>query len=294
MGNGLFSLLYGSSQIFFQTKAVPGLLILAAFAVADWRMAVLVLLASASSSLTALLMRVPVGEVRNGHQGFCGALVGAAAYAVLGWGWLGLVAAVIGGMACAPVTWAVGSFFATAALKPFKLPYTTAPFCIVAGLMLIATTGHEVTREIVEIDDSLESNFFRSLLTNVSEVVFIDNVVAGALILLALFAAHWKVGLAALLGSVLQSLMVLVLQEDAVNLGRGLMGYSGVLVAVAMAAVFLKGTWQPWVMAVVGAVLACLITILVQDLHGVFTWPYVLTTWVLLVAARFIPGIKRA
>ena len=294
LGHGTITLLFGVSQIFFQTKAVPGLLILAAFAVASWQMALLVVIGSLGSSVAGLLLRVPAGEVRNGHQGFCGALVGAAAYAAVGGGWLGVLAAALGGMACAPVTWALARAFRSRHLEPFKLPYTTAPFCIVGGLMLLATTGHHVASAIGELDDALERDFLRSLLTNVSEVVLIDNVAAGALILLALFAAHWKVGLAAVLGSVLQSLLVLLLHEDAVNLGRGTLGYSGVLVAIAMAAVFLKGTWQPWAMAVVGTVLACLFTLLVQDLHGVYTWPYVITTWVLLVVARLIPWFKRA
>ncbi|WP_171814319.1 urea transporter [Arthrobacter dokdonensis] len=62
----------------------------------------------------------------------------------------------------------------------------------------------------------------------------IDNVAVGALILLALFAAHWKVGLAAMLGSVLQSLLVLLLHEDAVSLGRGMLGYPGALCLPAL------------------------------------------------------------
>lgn len=294
MRDGALTLSFGLSQIFFQSKLVPGLLILAAFAVASWQMALLVLIGSASSSVAGLLLRVPAGEVRNGHQGFCGALVGAAAFAALGGGWLGILAAVLGGLACEPVTWCLARAFGTPLLKPLKLPYTTAPFCIVGGLMFLATTGHHVTSAISELDDSLETDFLRSLLTNVSEVVLIDNVVAGGLILLALFAAHWKVGLAAVMGSVLQSFLVLLLHEDAVSLGQGVLGYSGVLVAIAMAAIFLKGTWQPWVMAVIGTVLACMLTLLVQDWSGVYTWPFVITTWVLLAVSRFIPGIKRA
>ncbi|MCQ9164934.1 urea transporter [Arthrobacter sp. STN4] len=290
----MLSLLHGTSQIFFHTKTVPGLLILAAFAVADWRMAILVLLGSAGSSLAGLMLRVPAHEVRNGHQGFCGALVGAAAYASLGSGWLGVLGAVVGGVACAPVTWVLVRVFDSRPLRRYKLPYTTAPFCIIGGLMLLATAGHHVSEAIGEIDDSLRTDFFRSLLTNISEVVLIDNVVAGGLILLALFLIHWKVGLAAVLGSVLQTFLVLLLHEDAVSLGQGVLGYSGVLVAIAMAAVFLKGTWQPWVMAVAGTVLACLFTLVVQDLHGVYTWPYVITTWVLLVVSRYIPGVDHA
>lgn len=160
--------------------------------------------------------------------------------------------------------------------------------------MYFATANVHVHPGITELDDSLRKDFVRSILTNVSQVVLVDSVIAGGLILLALFVAHWKVGLAAVLGSTLQSFMAIFTRADAVDLGRGLLGYSGVLVAVAMAAVFLKGTWQPWVMAVIGTLMAGGITVLVQGGSAVYTWPYVMTTWFLLTAAHYIPGFKRA
>lgn len=39
------------------------------------------------------------------------------------------------------------------------------------------------------------ADFGHSLLTNVSQVVLVDNALGGALIVLGLFLAHWKVGL---------------------------------------------------------------------------------------------------
>ncbi|MGA7205978.1 MAG: urea transporter [Specibacter sp.] len=292
--HGAATLSYGVSQIFFQTKVVPGILILAAFAVASWQMALLVAIGSAGSSVGGLLLRVPPGEVRNGHQGFCGALAGAAAFVTVGGGWFGAFVALLGGLACAPVTWAVVRVLETPRLKSLRLPYTTAPFCIVGGLMYFATVGHHANSETGEINESLEKDFFRSILTNISQVVLVESFVAGGLILLALFIAHWKVGLAAVLGSTIQSFMAIFTQRDAVDLSRGLIGYSGVLVAIAMATVFLKGTWQPWFMAVVGTLMAGGITVVVEGWSGVFTWPYVLTTWFLLALAHFIPGLKRA
>lgn len=288
------TLLYGLSQIFFQSKAVPGLLILVAFAMASWKMALLVVIGSACSSFGGLLMRIPVSAVSNGHQGFCGALVGAAAYSALGGGWMGILAAVLGGLACEPVTWGLAHGFNTPLLKPLQLPYTTSPFCVVGGMLYFASAGHHVVHDVIELDDSLPKDFVRSILTNISQVVLVDSFIAGGLILLALFIAHWKVGLAAVLGSAVESSMAILAGQDAVDLGRGLLGYSGVLVAIAMAAVFLKGTWQPWVMAVVGTVMAGGITMLVQDWSAVYTWPYVITTWILLAVTHYVPWIKRA
>ncbi|WP_374107405.1 urea transporter [Nocardioides sp. cx-169] len=48
---------------------------------------------------------------------------------------------------------------------------------------------------------------------------------------------------------------------------RGLSGYSGVLTAIALSVVFLTSSTYPWV--------------------------YILTTWVLLVVAAFVPALRR-
>ncbi len=98
------ALLHGLSQIFFQTNLLTGLLILAAFVVQDWRMAVLVVLGSGASSAAGRLMGVPGTDILAGCQGFCGALVGASTYAALGAPWFSYPIAIAGGLLCAPVT----------------------------------------------------------------------------------------------------------------------------------------------------------------------------------------------
>jgi urea transporter len=239
----------GNFSDLFQTNIWCGLLVLAAFATADWRMAVLVLLA----------------------------------------------AAVAGGAACTPVAVGVARLFSRRGLKQFKLPVTTAPFCIVAGLVYWLTTPLRPGVELpAPADASVLQDFGRSLLTNVSQVVLVDSAVAGALILLGLFIAHWKVGVAALFGSALEGLVALAIGQEMESLYHGLLGYCGVLTAIALAVVFLAGTWQPWVTAAVGVVLS---TPLAYLLHAtaipVYTWPFILATWTALVAVAFVPGFRR-
>ena len=66
------------------------------------------------------------------------------------------------------------------------------------------------------------------------------------------------------------------------------------LTAIAMAAVFLKGVWEPWIMAVVGAALTALVTLGMHQLPGpIYTWPYILTTWVLLILVHVIPRLLK-
>ncbi|MDN3904934.1 urea transporter [Arthrobacter sp. YD2] len=285
----------GLSQIFFQSNIYTALLFLAAFAVADWRMAVLVLIGCAGNMVGGRLLKADSPSVVSGMEGFCGALVGAATFSIMGGAqWAAYPIALVGGILCAPVTWLVVALFTKTPLRVFSLPSTTAPFCIVATAILVSTEALHLPSAPSATIDSEPLAFARSLLTNVSEVVLINNVWSGALILLGLFVAGWKVGLAGLLGSVVGSLCALAMGEALTETANGLAGYSGVLTAIALAVVFLRSSAVSWVLAVIGTVVTAVVTVIMHDLNApTYTWPYILTTWVFLVIAHYIPAAKR-
>ncbi|MCC2314734.1 urea transporter [Cellulomonas xiejunii] len=288
------SLARGLSQIFFQRNTWAGLLILAAFVVADWRMAVLVAIGTIAGTVTGALLGAR--DVPDGMQGFCGALLGAAVYVSLGgeqvWAY---VIALVGGALCAPLQAAVVALFGSRPLARFALPATTAPFCIVAGIMHATTAELQVRSPAVHWNDDATTTFVRSLLTNVSEVVLVSSVWAGALILLGLFIASWKVGLAAVMGTVIGSVCALALGWSQADLGEGLAGYSGVLTAIALSVVFLRSSVASWVYAALGTVVTALVTLWLNDAFDAphYTWPYILTTWVFLVVAVAVPALRR-
>ncbi|WP_182111358.1 MULTISPECIES: urea transporter [unclassified Actinotalea] len=287
---------HGLSQIFFQANVWTGLLILAAFVVADVRMAVLVVIGTLVSTATGALMGARRQDLRIGMQGYNGALLGAAVFAAMGgaqaWSY---VATVVGAVLCAPVMWLFVRLFATRPLARFDLPATTAPFCTVAGVVYAVTMSLHVSSTPQHVPDEVGRSFLRSLLTNVSEVVLVESVWAGALILLGLFIASWRVGVAAVLGSVVGSLCALALGESSETIGSGLANYSGVLTAIALAVVFLRSTVAAWLYATLGAALTAVLTLLLTDATSAphYTWPYILTTWVLLVVAAFVPALRR-
>lgn len=285
---------HGLSQIFFQANIYTGLLILAAFAVADWRMAVLVIIGCIGSTVTGRLIGASATDVVAGLQGFCGALVGAATFAALGGQAAAYPIALVGGALCAPVAWLVVALFTRTPLKVFALPSTTAPFCIVATGVLLSTQALHVSSPASATIDSVPLAFARSLLTNVSQVVLVDSIWAGALILAGLFVASWKVGAAAVLGSAIGSLCALAMGETLTETANGLAGYSGVLTAIALAVVFLQSSGISWLLAVIGTIITAVVTLLMHQLPGpTYTWPYILTTWVFLVIAHYIPAAKR-
>ncbi|UWX98283.1 urea transporter [Arthrobacter zhaoxinii] len=284
----------GLSQIFFQSNIYTALLILAAFVVVDWRLALLVLIGCAGNTVAGRLLKADSSSVTSGLEGFCGALVGAATFSTIGGQWAAYPITLIGGLLCAPVTWLVVALFTKTPLRVFSLPSTTAPFCIVATGILLSTEALHVTSAPSATIDSEPLAFARSLLTNVSEVVLINNVWSGALILLGLFVASWKVGLAGLLGSVVGSLCALAMGESLTETANGLAGYSGVLTAIALAVVFLRSSTLSWVLAVIGTVVTAVVTVIMHDLSApTYTWPYILTTWVFLVIAHYLPAARR-
>ncbi|WP_019182127.1 urea transporter [Microbacterium yannicii] len=291
----VFGLFRGASEIYFQTNVITAVLVLSAFFVADWRMGVLALLGGAGGMLGGRAVRYSGGDIASGMQSFCGTLVGAAVFAALGGAaWWAYALAFVGGLATGPVTRLVDALFTRTALKKYQLPYTTAPFVIVATIIALSTTALATPAAASDLPDDPVPAFLLSLLTNVSQVVLIDNVVSGALILAGLFVASWRVGLAALGGSAVGSVVAVALGEPWSEIANGLANYSGVLTAIALAVTFLRISPASWLYALPWVAVTALVTLFMHRAGIVtYTWPYILTTWVALIVAHYVRGLKR-
>lgn len=290
-----FGLVRGSSQIYFQLNLVSGLLVLAAFFVADWRMGLLALLGAIGGMLGGRTVGYRRGDISSGMQSFCGTLVGAAVFAALGGNaWWSYVLAFAGGLATGPVTRLVDALFARTPLRRYHLPYTTAPFVIVATVISLTTTALAVPAAASDLPDDPVPAFLLSILTNVSQVVLIDNPICGALILAALFVASGRVGLAAVMGSVVGSVVAVAMGEPWSEIANGLANYSGVLTAIALSVTFLKSSTASWLYALPWVAVTALVTLFMHRAGLVtYTWPYILTTWVALVVASYLRGLPR-
>lgn len=288
-------MLYGPSQIYFQQNVVTGLLILAAFVVADWRMGVLAVIGAIGGILGGRLFGFDLASVAAGMQSFCGTLVGAAVFAALGGdAWWSYVLAFVGGIATGLVTWLVTQLFAQTPLRSYDLPYTTAPFVIVAAVIALSTLQLAVDSPPTILTTDPVPAFLASLLTNVSQVVLVDSLLSGALILIGLFVANWRVGIAALMGSVVGSVTAVVMGEPQSEIANGLANYSGVLTAIALAVTFLRSSTWSWLYALPWIVVTAVVTLVMHRLGlETYTWPYILTTWAALIVAHHVGALKR-
>jgi urea transporter len=283
------AVLRGIAQVFFIPSPWTGMVLLVALAVSDLQLAALVLLGSVVQTGASWLMGFG-DRARYGMMGYNGALVGAAAALDLNAWAPAILTTLVGALACIPVHELVRRTFESPALRWAGLPVSTAPFCVVAGMLFgvywpLAQPGAPTTL------DELARGSVLGLFNNFSEVMLADSLLTGALILVALLIGSWRIGLYGLLGSTLAVLVTLALYESLDQISAGLLGYSAVLVAIAVGAVFRQD--RPWWQRILGVVVGVALTLAVQPLLSltpvpVYTWPFLISMWIVLLAQAAI------
>ena len=102
------------------------------------------------------------------------------------------------------------------------------------------------------------------------------------------------VAIAGVLAVVVATLTAQWLRVDRESLHSGLYGYNGVLVGLALAT-FLAPNTLLWVYVVLGAAVSVVVmlatTNVVKPWGGALTFPFVLTTWLLLLATYGFSGL---
>ncbi|GAB1584278.1 urea transporter [Phyllobacterium phragmitis] len=131
-------------------------------------------------------------------------------------------------------------------------------------------------------------------LRGASQVMFQNNVLTGLLFILGIFwgtaaAENPGVAIGAIVGLVIATLTAIILGSDDASLEQGLFGFNGILVGLAVPTFLVMGP-ATWFLLVIGAAfstVAMLAISQVTKLWGVpaLTFPFVLTTWFLVLAA---------
>ena len=305
--------LRGTSQVFFMDNAVTGALFFAAMAVASyfsgvWATTIGAAIGIVVATLTAQILRCDATSIKSGLFGFNGVLVGAAlpvfiAVSPLLWFYI-----VVGAAFSTVVTLA----FSATLTKSWGIPGSTGPFVLVGWLLVagaysfggLHVTGDtpklasDYVQGIAGIPSAVElvQIFFR----NIAQVFLLDNVYSGAIILAGIFIASITAGVAVVAGSLIAIIVAILLGADPASVSAGLYGFSPVLTALAVGAIFLK----PSVRIALYAALATVATVFVQGALDVimdpmglpsFTAPYVLTMYLFIAPKKlFAPHPHKA
>ena len=127
----------------------------------------------------------------------------------------------------------------------------------------------------------------RIVLKNISQVLLLNNAWTGLLILLGLFIGSWKVGVMALIASVIALLLAKRTNYSEEEINTGLSGFNPVLTAIALT-LFLVPKWYSLIIILVAIIITMPIGSAFREVFKPFgvpmlTMPYVFVSWLILL-----------
>ncbi|EKT53435.1 urea transporter [Providencia sneebia] len=150
-------------------------------------------------------------------------------------------------------------------------------------------------------DENIFLQFIDVTLRGCAQVMFQNNPLTGLFFFIAIFVGAFLenmpvVAFGCLLGTVVSTLTAYISKLDTVSLRAGLYGYNGCLVGVALPT-FLENTPFVWLTIILGSIISVIATISLMDFLknwkvAALTAPFVLVSWVILLASYSFLGIK--
>ncbi|MGE8431047.1 urea transporter [Chryseobacterium joostei] len=124
--------------------------------------------------------------------------------------------------------------------------------------------------------------FIDNVLKGIGQIMLQENRWTGLLFLIGIFMGSWQCGVAVLLSTAAGTFTAMKLKYAHSEINAGLYGFSAALVGVALSFLF-QTTLLIWVLIVLGGALAAIIQhFFIQKKIPVFTFPFIIITWVLV------------
>lgn len=260
-------LLKGLGQIMLQENALSGFLFLIGIFYGSVTMGFAALLAVASGTVTAILLKYDRSEIDKGLYGFSAALVG-----------VGVIVFLKPLFICW-ILIAVGAIAATLLQHYFikrKIPVFTLPFVLV--LWLILYLAHNYFSGIL-IDPSISviktTNHFIFAFNGFGQVIFQDNFVSGLIFFVAVFFNSPISALYGLVGAILSAVAANYFSAPVEDIAIGLFSYNAVLCAITFAGSDIKDS----IWLVISVILSIAISLLMFHYSIIqLTFPFVLAS----------------
>ena len=302
--NFLDSVLRGIGQVMLQNNSYAGLLFLAGVFYNSPLFGSAVLLGTVVSTATAMMLGVERALVRAGLFGFNGGLVAIALLYflqpdALTWG------CVVFATACSTIIMAA----MLTLLDSWKLPVLTAPFVVTSFCFFLATARFgriqsthllptaglpkAVTVEgVVTASTILEGAF-----NGIAQVFFQANVTTGIFFAVGLLVSSRMACATALAGSLTGLLVAWGMGAAEPAIRSGAFGFNSVLVAIAFGGVFfrlgkLSLAYTLFAATATAFVFAALSAALEPLGVPALTFPFVLVTWLFLLASPLFPQLR--
>ncbi|UKB82649.1 urea transporter [Chryseobacterium sp. MEBOG06] len=133
--------------------------------------------------------------------------------------------------------------------------------------------------------------FIDNILKGIGQIMLQENRWTGLLFLIGIFMGSWQCGVAVLLSTAAGTFTAMKLKYNQSEINAGLYGFSAALVGVALSFLF-ETTVLIWVLIILGGALAAIIQhFFIQKKIPVFTFPFIIISWVLVFALHHFTHI---
>lgn len=133
--------------------------------------------------------------------------------------------------------------------------------------------------------------FIDNVLKGIGQIMLQENRWTGLLFLIGIFMGSWQCGVAVLLSTAAGTFAAMKLKYAQSEINAGLYGFSAALVGVALSFLF-QTTILIWALIVLGGALAAVIQhFFIQKKIPVFTFPFIVITWILVFALHHFTHI---
>lgn len=292
----------GISQVILIENAITGLIILIAITISSYLLGVITLLSTIIGTLVGKMGGTTNKEsVNQGLFGYNSVLTGIALTLYLHGPYQWIIALIGAGVA------AIFTATMMHVIKRKEIPILTFPFIGLTWFTLLASyklKAFQLSSSLVpqnlshwKLNTAGEVNWMEGIFHGIGQVFFLDNVLSGILLFVAVFWAGWKFGLYAILGNAAALLTAYVLGGEHTLILMGLYGYNAILTILAVSVTF--NTNQHRFAPLSGIIAACLTvpitasisTILMPYGLPTLTMPFVLSTWIFLGARKILPRL---
>lgn len=278
--NSLLILGRGIGQVMFQNNALSGLLMLIGIFLNSWQMGILALSGNIISTLTAHFSGYGRDDIKNGLCGFNGTLVGIAVGVFME---LSLGSLLLMVVAACISTWIARLLNLQRSLPGFTAPFILSVwmllgFCswIMPDILLVSDTVTDATQGI---------NYFQTFSFGIGQVMFQGNIWTGLLFLIGILINSRTAAFYTVIGALFPIPLAILLGIDAETLNMGLMGYNGVLCAIALGDRTLKSlVWDSC-----SVLLSTLLQIIGMNLEiTTLTAPFVVSVWIIMGIQKLV------
>lgn len=278
--NSLLILGRGIGQVMFQNNALSGLLMLIGIFLNSWQMGILALSGNIISTLTAHFSGYGRDDIKNGLYGFNGTLVGIAVGVFME---LSLGSLLLMVVAACISTWITRLLNLQRSLPGFTAPFILSVwmllgFCswIMPDILLVSDTVTDATQGI---------NYFQTFSFGIGQVMFQGNIWTGLLFLVGILVNSRTAAFYTVIGALFPIPLAILLGIDAETLNMGLMGYNGVLCAIALGDRTLKSlVWDSC-----SVLLSTLLQIIGMNLEiTTLTAPFVVSVWIIMGIQKLV------